>query len=83
MSKSLDDQEELVDQAWDLVKEALTRGTMTLETSDPAKPNQRPLDTESIIDLAKFFVQLKVKKPQSITKPEDFDLKSTTGDDDD
>ena len=81
MSKT-EDQEQLINRSWELVQEALTRGTLTLESQDPAKPSQRILDTESVIDLAKFFVQLKVKKPQLVQKPEDFDLKPTTGDED-
>ncbi len=81
MSKSTDEQDALVDQAWDLVKEALTRGTLTLISVD-AKPNVRILETEDVVDLAKFFVQLKVKKPQVITPPEDYNLKPTSGDDD-
>ena len=73
-----DNQEELQDRAWGLVQEALTRGTVTLETGDPAKPSIRMLATEDVIDLAKFFVQLKVKKPQAITPPEDYILPVTT-----
>ncbi len=82
MSKSTDEQEELVDQAWDLVKEALTHGTITLVSQDAQQANVRKLETEDVIDLAKFFVQLKVKKPQVITPPEDYNLKPTDGDDD-
>lgn len=81
MSKSIDEQEELVDRSWELVKEALNNGTVTLNS--PQGPAPRQMATEDIIDLAKFFVQLKVKKPQLINAPEDFRLKETSGDEDD
>jgi hypothetical protein len=81
MSKSTDEQDELVDRAWDLVKEALTNGTMTLAQAD-GKVNSRILGTEDIIDLAKFFVTIKVKKPQLISPPEDYHPIATDGDSD-
>jgi hypothetical protein len=82
MSKSTEQQEELVDRAWDLVKEALEHGTVTFVGAD-MKPSQRVLATNDVVDLAKFFVQLKMKKPQVITPPEDYTLPVTSGDDDD
>lgn len=80
MSKSDAEQEELVERSWELIKEALTTGTMTLSTVNQGV-SQRTLDTEEIVDLAKFFVQLKVKKPQAITPPEDFQLPVTSDED--
>lgn len=67
---------ELADIAWDLIDEALTRGTMTLE-GIPDKPIA--LQTASIVEIAKWLATSKAKKPRLVGSPEDFALKSTTG----
>lgn len=72
-----EDQEQLIERSWELVQEALTSGMITLVDPASSKPSQRLLDTDEIVDLAKFFVQLKVKKPQLITPPEDYEIKPT------
>lgn len=82
--KAYDDQDSIIERSWELVKEALTRGTITLESDDSTKPfSIRMLETEDVVKLAQFFVQLKVKKPTAITIPEDFQMKPTGGDDED
>lgn len=77
MKTSDTDQEDVIERSWDLVKEAITTGIITLGLDQHGKPSQRTLDTEDVIDLAKFFVQLKIKKPQLITPPEDYEIRPT------
>ena len=67
---------ELSDIAWDLIDEALTHGTMTLQGC-PDKPIvMLPM---SIVDIAKWMATSKAKKPRLVGAPEDFEIKETTG----
>lgn len=72
-------QAELQDIAWELIDEALTKGTMTL-VGQPGKPIH--LIPQDIVGIAKWLSTSKAKKLRLVNKAEDFVIKETTGDDD-
>ena len=70
---------ELQEISWELIEEALTKGTMTLLNS-PEKPIH--LMPQDIVGIAKWLSTNKARKPQLVPTAEDFELKKTTGGDD-
>ena len=69
---------ELQEISWELIEEALTKGTMTLVHA-PEKPIH--LMPQDIVGIAKWLSTNKARKPQLVPTAEDFDLKKTTGGD--
>lgn len=69
--------DELTEQAWAMIEEALSTGVITL----PNK-TERPVDTNNLIRLVQWLATLRSKKPKLVNAPEDFSLKSTKGDKD-
>ena len=65
---------ELQEIAWELVEEALTKGTISLRDNDGVTIGLKP---DAIIHLAQWLAQAKAKKPQLVNPPEDFILKET------
>ena len=78
MSKTV---EQLAETAWSLVEDALTLGKITMDVNG-TDPQEMKLSADQIIDLAVKIAQVKIKKPQAITTPEDFMLQETIADDD-
>lgn len=66
--------EELVDAAWGMVDEAIKQCTMT--TDDGVT---HTLEVNELVALVKWLAMAKVKRPQFVPTPEDFNLKETTG----
>ena len=70
---------ELQEIAWQLIDEALTKGTMTL-VGDPGKPIN--LGSQDIVRIAQWLATSKARKPQLVSPPEDFIMKESSGGDD-
>ena len=61
------------EQAWKLMDEAVSTGTMILEDGAVVK-----LNADSLIRVIQWLANAKAKKPHLINPPEDFRLKETT-----
>ena len=73
------DPAELQEIAWNLIDEALTKGTMTL-TDQPGKPIR--LIPQDIVRIAQWLATSKARKPQLVAVPEDYEVKQSIGGDD-
>jgi len=62
--------------SWDLIDEAVRSGKMTLEDGETVYR----LNGELFVRLIQWLATSKAKKPQIVSKPEDFNLEETTGD---
>ncbi len=71
------DPAELAEHSWKLINEAISTGKVTLENGVEVI-----LDVDHLIRLVQWTATTKAKKPHAIAPPEDFSLKSTTGEDD-
>lgn len=68
---------ELQEQAWKLMDEAVSTGTMVLESGIVVT-----LNADSLIRVIQWLASAKAKKPHLINPPEDFRLKETTSEKD-
>ncbi len=66
--------QELQDEAWRLMDQAVSRGIMTLSDGTEVK-----LNADSLIRVIQWLASAKAKKPHFVPTPEDFNLKETTG----
>lgn len=72
------DPSQLAEYSWELINQALTQGKITLENTVSYN-----LDVELLIRLVQWTATIKAKKPHAVSPPEDFNLKPTTGEEDD
>ena len=70
------DPDELIDQAWGMVDQAMTSMSMTLDDGTTIKLS--PMD---IVKLVQWLAQVKTKKPKVVSNPEDFILSKTGSED--
>lgn len=66
----------LVEQAWNMVDQAMTSMSMTLD--DGTKINLSPMD---IVKLVQWLAQIKTKKSKVVSNPDDFILSRTDSED--
>ena len=66
---------ELQEQAWKLMDQAVSEGCMKLESGIVVT-----LNADSLIRVIQWLASAKAKKPHLLSKPEDFRLHETTGD---
>ena len=66
--------EQLAEQAWSLVQEAVESGKMTLENGDI-----RVLPDSELVRLVQNVAELRAKRPKTVSIPEDFRPKETSG----
>jgi hypothetical protein len=67
---------ELSEQAWKLLNQALTTGSITVTDVNGATEN-RLVGTDTLMDVAVKLSQAKIKQPRVLSKPEDFNLQKT------
>ena len=70
------DPDELIEQAWAMVDEALTSMSMHLQNGTSIKLT--PFD---IVTLVKWLAMVKTKKPKMVSTPEDFIVTATGSED--
>mgnify|MGYP001574358433 CR=1 FL=1 len=63
---------ELTEEAWSLIDQALKEGKMTMASGQTIS-----LTPSEIVELVKWLSAVKIKKPDNVPVPEDFQLRAT------